>query len=267
MEISYLVSVSMQCLIKSRIYKVRDNVNFFLSGKLTKSESVSSECSFQNRKCLSPKRNLYYILAAISTIVVVMITTSVIFSRDIPIDNDLEEDDNLTSIGNHSLIYRNQWDGRPPLFRNTLRFPVKYVIISHTEWPTCNNLDVCSHFMRAIQSYHMEVNGSEPDIGFNFVVGGDGNIYVGRGWHTTNFHMNSSIGISFMGNFEINELTDVMIDAALSLISYGEENKIFSSRYRIVGHNQTYPTESPGENVYRIIKNWDHFVNATVHHS
>lgn len=44
------------------------------------------------------------------------------------------------------------------------------------------------------------------DIGYNFLVGEDGNVYEGRGWGKTGAHTvgynSKSVGICFIGNFE-----------------------------------------------------------------
>lgn len=50
----------------------------------------------------------------------------------------------------------------------------------------------------------MDHNGWD-DIGYNFLVGDDGNIYEGRGWgikgaHSPKYNANS-LGICFIGNF------------------------------------------------------------------
>ena len=57
---------------------------------------------------------------------------------------------------------------------------------------------------RAIQNYHMDSNGWS-DIGYSFLIGGDGNVYEGRGWnkvgaHTYGFN-DVGYGIDFIGTF------------------------------------------------------------------
>lgn len=58
--------------------------------------------------------------------------------------------------------------------------------------------------VRNIQCFHIE-SRNWNDIAYNFLIGGDGNIYEGRGWghvggHTRGFNL-KSIGISFVGCF------------------------------------------------------------------
>lgn len=53
------------------------------------------------------------------------------------------------------------------------------------------------------------------DIGYNFLVGGDGAVYVGRGWddegaHTLG-HNKRSIGIAFIGDFMKKNTTEATI--------------------------------------------------------
>jgi peptidoglycan recognition protein len=58
--------------------------------------------------------------------------------------------------------------------------------------------------VQGFQDYHMDSNGWS-DIGYNFLVGGDGNIYEGRGWERVGAHApgynSNSMGICFIGSF------------------------------------------------------------------
>lgn len=212
--------------------------------------------------CLSYKRYMYCAMGALCIIVALSISLTILFTRPGPPPfDDYPPEDNITEIGGHRFIYRREWGGLPPLYMVELIPPVPYVIVSHTDGPSCHTVPDCSERMRGFQDYHMNKLKS-PDIGYNFLVGGDGNIYVGRGWRVRNFHsVAKSIGISFIGNYIYgqNELSDTMVDAVFRLIACGEQRKILTPSYKIVGHNQTLNTESPGENVYKVIKTWPHF--------
>jgi peptidoglycan recognition protein len=57
---------------------------------------------------------------------------------------------------------------------------------------------------RGIQDWHINGNGW-CDIGYSFLVGGDGNVYEGRGWdeigaHTGGFN-SVGYGVCFLGSF------------------------------------------------------------------
>ncbi|XP_055948297.1 peptidoglycan-recognition protein 2-like isoform X2 [Argiope bruennichi] len=78
------------------------------------------------------------------------------------------------------IISRSQWSARPPSQRNSIKRPVKHVIIGHTVTPQCPNKEACSAQMRNMQNHH--INLGWGDIGYNFVIGGDGRVYEGAGW-------------------------------------------------------------------------------------
>jgi len=63
------------------------------------------------------------------------------------------------------------------------------------------------------------------DIGYNFLVGEDGNVYEGRGWDTVGTHAkgynSKSIGIAFIGHFNDRIPNNAAINAAKQLISCG----------------------------------------------
>jgi hypothetical protein len=56
-------------------------------------------------------------------------------------------------------------------------------------------------------------NRGWQDIGYNFLIGGDGNVYEGRGWGIWGAHVprynSKSIGICVIGDFQSEFLTNV----------------------------------------------------------
>lgn len=99
------------------------------------------------------------------------------------------------------------------------------------------------------------------DIGYNFLIGGDGNVYEGRGWDAMSFHKRPEVvlGISFIGNFNKHELTEGQIEAAQELLALGVKLKKLSPFYVLIAHNQTIATDSPGQNVVKVIEKWPHW--------
>lgn len=102
------------------------------------------------------------------------------------------------------------------------------------------------------------------DIGYNFLVGGDGKVYVGRGWEYegahTRGHNRNSICIAFIGNFDTTEPPKRQLCAAQNLIAEGIEKSLLSNDYHLYGHRQLVAgTQSPGTALYEIIQTWDHW--------
>jgi N-acetylmuramoyl-L-alanine amidase len=140
--------------------------------------------------------------------------------------------------------------------------PVPYVIISHTATDHCDNFEDCAAVTRAVQSFHM---GPRKwwDVGYNFMVGGDGRAYEGRGWDGVGAHARSynniSIGLSFIGTFSDVEPPPRQVKAALRLIEEGVRLGKVAKNYSLIGHRQVSPTESPGEKLYQLLKTWPHW--------
>lgn len=98
------------------------------------------------------------------------------------------------------------------------------------------------------------------DIRYNFLVGGDGSVYIGRDWeiegeHTQGFN-EQSIGIAFIGTFNKNEPSIQQLCAAQKLIAEGVRLKKLSNDYKLYGYRQLIPSENPGHALYEHIKKW-----------
>lgn len=101
---------------------------------------------------------------------------------------------------------RSSWGAAPARSPSRINGAVDYVIIHHSDNPNgCNTESACQRLIKNIQTDH-KGRRNFSDIGYNFIIGGDGNIYEGRGWglqgsHAPKYNRNS-IGIVFLGNFE-----------------------------------------------------------------
>lgn len=105
------------------------------------------------------------------------------------------------------------------------------------------------------------------DIGYNFIIGGDSSVYIGRDWnkmgtHTKGYNQDS-ISIAFIGNYSSIDPTEKQLLATQRLLEVGIENGKLHPNYRLFGHRQLMPTESPGNKLYEIIKTWPHWSNNT----
>ena len=118
--------------------------------------------------------------------------------------------------------------------------------------------------VRYIQNFHIE-SQNFSDIGYNFLVGGDGAVYEGRGWdlqgaHTRGYNV-GSVCIAFIGTFTKREPLARQLNVAKLLIEEGVRLKKLDKDYKLYGHRQFFGTESPGEKLYNIIKQWPHWAN------
>ncbi|PSN44924.1 hypothetical protein C0J52_15019 [Blattella germanica] len=155
----------------------------------------------------------------------------------------------LATVGALTIVTRSEWKAIPA--KNTLdhlRHPAPYVIILHTASKSCSNENECKRYVQNIQDSHMRYNGWS-DIGYSFLIGGDGNVYEGRGWDSVgafargyNFQ---AIGIAFIGNFNKNLPSPEAIAVAKELIAEGVRLDKISKDYKLLGHRQLDSLKHP----------------------
>ncbi|XP_017888611.2 peptidoglycan recognition protein-like, partial [Ceratina calcarata] len=161
------------------------------------------------------------------------------------------------------FVTRDEWGAQPaaePL--EPLKLPVPYVIISHTVTDFCTTQAECTFRVRFAQTFHIE-SRHWSDIAYNFLVGGDGLVYVGRGWNYVGAHSfgynNKSIGISCIGTFNSLKPSKTQLYALELLIETGVELGKIAKDYKLLGHRQISQTLSPGEALYSELITWPHW--------
>jgi hypothetical protein len=153
------------------------------------------------------------------------------------------------------------WATREPVYRQPTHF-----VIHHTVTP--NNPEDPAYIVRAIYQYHALSRGW-GDIGYNFLIDRQGNIYEGRkggdgvvGIHAGDYNY-GSIGIALLGDYRTAEMTPAMKEALVSLIAWEadrfgihpQESSYFVHRNfpNIVGHRDLWSTVCPGDKVYQAL--------------
>lgn len=105
--------------------------------------------------------------------------------------------------------------------------------------------------------------GGLDDIAYNFLIGGDGAVYVGRDWDRlgqhTRKHNAKSIGIAFIGKFDEVSPQRCQLVAAQALIAKGVQFNMLAVNYSLYGQRQLMNTNSPGLALFQIIETWPHF--------
>ncbi|XP_053595927.1 peptidoglycan recognition protein [Microplitis demolitor] len=148
------------------------------------------------------------------------------------IDDDGEFSHSLVNENDYSpdklvFVSRTEWKAlsmMKPLEKLDV-IPTPYVMIYHTGSETCFYLEACAAILRRMQAQYMVNYPGDRDIGFNFVISGDGSVYVGRGWNTVGAHTlglnRKSIGIALIGTFYDKSPSANQIFTLINLIKYG----------------------------------------------
>lgn len=154
----------------------------------------------------------------------------------------------------------------------TLTWPLEYpekiskIIVHHTA--TTSNLNDPKQAIRNIYYYHGITRGW-GDIGYNYIIDKNGNIYEGRyggdgvvGGHAAKYNV-GSIGIAVLGNYQENQVPESVTASLTNLIrvkaaKYGidpEGSSMFRGEMlkNVIGHRDVGATACPGENLYALL--------------
>lgn len=161
------------------------------------------------------------------------------------------------------FVPRHAWCARPPKEWERLKVqPVPRVFVHHTAGGECFNPWTCSEKMRNIQHYHQDTKGWE-DIAYSFLIGGDGRVYVARGWDAigthTKGHNQDALSMAFFGDFSRHLPTPRAIGTLDRLLRCGVALGKISPNYSLHGHRDATCTLSPGDTLYAFISWWRHF--------
>ncbi|NXC77198.1 PGRP2 amidase, partial [Anhinga anhinga] len=165
-----------------------------------------------------------------------------------------------------AIVPRCMWGARP--YRGTprpLTLPLGSVYIHHTSTPSapCRTFAACARDMRAMQRFHQDTRGWD-DIGYSFVVGSDGYLYQGRGWHWVGAHTkgynSKGYGVSYIGDFS-DALPDPDTIALVrdELLPCAVRAGRLHRNYTLRGHRQMGHTDCPGNSLFREIETWHGF--------
>lgn len=166
-----------------------------------------------------------------------------------------------------TIVSRSRWGANPPSYeQRPLTLPIQRVFIHDIPRKPCNTFISCSAALREIQKDHQHryVSGRKEsrtysDIILNFVIGGDGKVYQGRGWekrgqHTGNY--SDSLSIGFVGSYSSRLPSLAMQTAAQDLINCGLSTGKIAQTYRLHAHRDGADHECPGAAFYAEIRRW-----------
>ncbi|XP_064813898.1 N-acetylmuramoyl-L-alanine amidase-like [Oncorhynchus masou masou] len=160
-----------------------------------------------------------------------------------------------------SLGGRNPTEGLLP----SLALPIPFLYIHHTFEPDrpCHSFKQFSRSMRAMQRFHQEDRGW-ADVPLSFVVGSEGYIYEGRGWHHLGNHTRGQnpygYGVAFIGNYSSFLPSRHALDLVRQhLAKCAVDGGRLQANFTLHGHRQLVDTSCPGDALYSEIRGWEHF--------
>ncbi|XP_055843403.1 peptidoglycan-recognition protein SA-like [Episyrphus balteatus] len=156
---------------------------------------------------------------------------------------------------------KRQWSGLAAKNVDYQTIPVQYVIVHHTVSQECDSFAECATILQNIQNYHFSLGYS--DIGYNFLIGNDGLVYEGCGWHKIGAHTygynRNGTGIAFIGDFTDKLPSRKALNAAKKLLHCGVTLGELGPRFKLLAARQVQGTISPGLPIYGEMQEWDNW--------
>jgi hypothetical protein len=144
------------------------------------------------------------------------------------------------------IITRDEWGAREPREERRTTWSARTGFAVHHSGANPNQS------VQEIQNFHMDDRGWW-DVGYNFLVRPNGDIYEGRGWLGVGAHAHGHntayIGVCLIGNYE-RAKPSAAAKASLAYL-YQEANRMDGNTLRIATHRQIGSTECPGDELHR----------------
>ncbi|XP_049317723.1 peptidoglycan-recognition protein LC-like [Bactrocera dorsalis] len=177
----------------------------------------------------------------------------------------MQADDNVGGGKILRIVPRDAWLAQPPSSDPLpLATPVKKVIVLPTRTDDCETQTTCVHRVRMTQTLNIE-SQNHDDIIYNFLIGGDGNVYEGRGWDAIGAHLrgfnSDSISFAYIGTFKKQKPSEKQMDVTKLLLAEGVRLGKLSQDYKIYGAYMLDPTSTDvqSDELYNSFKGWPHW--------
>ncbi|XP_054265379.1 peptidoglycan-recognition protein SB2-like [Macrosteles quadrilineatus] len=143
------------------------------------------------------------------------------------------------------IVYRQEWGAamNDPEMQLIGGAAVPYVLLTFTNTDPCEDNDTCMRTVKELQTKHM--NEGLEDIQWNFMVGGTGRVYEGRGWEICadkdvefeQYHK-KSIDIAYIGRYGENHVTPLMEEAVNKFVKIGIDEFYIDPDFIFLGHKE-----------------------------
>jgi len=157
-----------------------------------------------------------------------------------------------------TIIPRSTWRAAPTLANVNPMTKIRRITVHHTGevWDQ-RSFDATAARIRAIQRSHQH-DRNWADVGYHFLIDSAGRIWEGRGLtyqgaHAGNFELNrGNVGISLLGNFDLQRLNPRQTGALTALIGYLCHEYGLTNR-QIATHRELKATACPGSRLQRFV--------------
>eukprot|EP00057_Strongylocentrotus_purpuratus_P032237 XP_787018.3 PREDICTED: peptidoglycan-recognition protein SC2 [Strongylocentrotus purpuratus] len=160
------------------------------------------------------------------------------------------------------IISRSEWGARSPTSTTNLNTNLPYAVVHHTDTISCTTEASCKSLVQKIQNFHMDTKGWS-DIGYNYLIGGDGNVYEGRGSNNRGAHAagynSKSIGISVIGRFSSSAPKQNQLKMLDKVLKSAVKSGTLQPSYTLIGHRHVSRTVCPGDALYNELEEFEHF--------
>ncbi|XP_054265102.1 peptidoglycan-recognition protein SC2-like isoform X2 [Macrosteles quadrilineatus] len=152
-----------------------------------------------------------------------------------------------------NVMTRDVWHAEPPRVESMIIRKATHVFWMNVKRNVCYTKVHCIELLKRAQRYNMSIQ-NQRDIRYNFMVGGDGFVYEGRGWGQPPLlprefaRVNSeSVVIGFMGFFNsAKELPEDMFKNGQDLVANGVASEFIHKDFQFIDllsqHQSVRPT-------------------------
>lgn len=101
------------------------------------------------------------------------------------------------------------------------------------------------------------------------MIGSDGYVYQGRGWHWVGAHTlgynSRGFGVAFVGNYTGSLPSEAALNTARDLLpSCAIRAGLLRPDYKLLGHRQLVHTDCPGNALFNLLRTWPHFTGVSL---
>jgi hypothetical protein len=170
---------------------------------------------------------------------------------------------------NFTLILRSSWNaGELSSLIKKLPRPSKRIIIAHSGESSdhCDDTEDCARKVKTIQTRSTEL----LDIPFNFLIGGDGSVFEGRGFYQGEHSSNSQgssfndigICVAFMGVYKSVKPSDIQMRALKSFVECFVEKGEIDGNFTIFSQQQLVQVKTDASALHEEIKKIEKFYSG-----